>query len=115
MVYQLSCPHCSTPIYFADRHESDEDFQEGLCRCRLVFAMQQLGIVQLEGGSEGTTDGNGASEAKVRSLVPRKLVGNARHTYRLVALDPEGRRVRVQFSGKPNVSSTGLDAWPEEH
>ncbi|MGK7910688.1 MAG: hypothetical protein AB4050_04280 [Synechococcus sp.] len=119
MVYRLLCPHCGSPIHFADRQESDEDIQEALCRCRIVFAMQQLDVVHLE--STGAEPDNVAPNpqrkaSKVRSLVlwPWRRVRSF-YRYRLVAIDPQGQRVRRRFAGTPLCGNgTELEAWPEE-
>ncbi|MGK7906571.1 MAG: hypothetical protein AB4040_04990 [Synechococcus sp.] len=87
MVYQFSCPHCGSPLFFADRKESDEDFQEGLCRCRLLFALQQLDVVTLEVNDD----------SNLESPQPRRRQSH----YQLKALDARGKRVALQFSGVP--------------
>ena len=94
MAYKFACPHCGSPLFFADRQESDEDFQEGLCSCRLRFALQQLDVVALELDAEG----DGAVARTRRS----------RYRYSLKALDARGQRVSLQFSGIPIARSQSL-------
>ncbi|MEM9567790.1 MAG: hypothetical protein AAF974_05730 [Cyanobacteria bacterium P01_E01_bin.34] len=115
MVYQLPCPHCGSPIYFAALQESDEDFQEALCRCRMVFALQQLDVVQLD--SIGSQSDRPAPRKHLVHVLLRLPWRRSRtiHQYRLEAIDPEGRRIRRRFEGMV-LSRDGreLEAWPEE-
>ena len=81
----------------------------------MVFAVQQLDVVQLD--SAGSLSGELAPPKHLTnplSLLPWNR-SPVNHQYRLVALDPEGQRVRQRFAGKRlGRDDTELEAWPEE-
>ena len=101
MVYQFSCPHCGGSLYFANRQQSDEDFQESLCRCRMLFALQQLDLIEI------AKEVSNASEGPLRRH-------RSRTQYEVMALDAEGRRIHLQFSGVLTDSQQPLSVWPDD-
>ncbi|WP_017328267.1 hypothetical protein [Synechococcus sp. PCC 7336] len=94
MVHQLSCPHCGEPLYFADATESDEDFQEALCLCQMVFVMRQVDVIGFS------------------AKLAHNPLGESQRHYAIAATNLSGETIQLNFS-RP-ISEPPLLSGPKD-